>query len=142
MDIEELLDELEDRYHVEGGKFHLAGCSAGGLSAFYMAITYPDRFHSLTGLPGLPPREFGDRDLLNLEGVHVSHFVGGEDSDSWVEGAKTTHEKLRKLGVDSKLTVLPRDGHIPETLFGDRFMNHMDKVRRKISGDARHASRD
>ena len=60
---------------------------------------------------------------------------------SWVEGAKTTHEKLRKLGVASKLTVLPRDGHVPETLFGDRFMNHMNKVRRKLSGDVIHASR-
>ncbi len=39
----------------EGGKGHLAGVSYGGLSAYRVITEYPDRFLSLTVLPGVPP---------------------------------------------------------------------------------------
>ena len=40
----ELLDSLENQFTIEGGKFHIAGCSNGGRSAFHIALEFPDRF--------------------------------------------------------------------------------------------------
>jgi poly(3-hydroxybutyrate) depolymerase len=40
-------------FKVDAGKFHIAGMSNGGLSAFYIASLHPQYFLSVTGFPGL-----------------------------------------------------------------------------------------
>ena len=36
-----LLDDAARKYKIEGGKFHVAGCSNGGAAAFHVAIEAP-----------------------------------------------------------------------------------------------------
>lgn len=45
--------DLMADFKVAGSKFHIAGMSNGGLSAFYIASLYPQYFLSVTGFPGL-----------------------------------------------------------------------------------------
>jgi poly(3-hydroxybutyrate) depolymerase len=49
----QFLEQLLRDYKVKGGKFHVAGHSNGGLSAFHVAARYPQYFTTLTGYPGL-----------------------------------------------------------------------------------------
>lgn len=49
------LDYLLERYRVVARKFHVAGISNGGASAFHVAAEHPDYFWSVTGLPGYLP---------------------------------------------------------------------------------------
>src|ERR1700719_1608178 len=42
-------------YNVLDKKFHIAGVSNGGISAFHIAALYPQYFWSVTGLPGFLP---------------------------------------------------------------------------------------
>ena len=46
-----LVDMFYD-YKILDNKFHIAGVSNGGLSAFHLAASYPQYFWSVTGLPG------------------------------------------------------------------------------------------
>lgn len=129
----ELLDSLENQFTIEGGKFHIAGCSNGGRSAFHIALEFPDRFHSVTVVPGIPSGQDTDR-LDRLKGMQITMFAGGDDS-RWVAGAKRTRKLLRKLGVKTRLKVYKGDGHRVGSLLADRFMLQMEKLR--VKGDPR-----
>ena len=48
----EFITKLLADFKVDGGKFHIAGMSNGGLSAFHIAAMYPRYFLSVTGFPG------------------------------------------------------------------------------------------
>ncbi|MFQ5767144.1 MAG: hypothetical protein ACE5ID_04085 [Acidobacteriota bacterium] len=125
-----LLDRLQARFHIEGGKFHLAGVSNGGRSAFRVALDSPERFASLTVLPGFPPsrEDFGRLELL--KGLPVQMFAGGNDHQ-WVKMERETKEKLDTLGIEASLTVFPGEGHVPSSMEGARVMKLLEKLRPK-----------
>ncbi len=115
-----LMDGVIERYHVEGDLFHLTGVSNGGRAAFLAAINAPERFVSLTVLPGLMAEETPVERIESLRDIPVRMFVGGNDS-AWVHEAKRTVEALEEHGVDVELTLLEGEGHVvavtPDTLF-------------------------
>lgn len=126
--VPELLDHLASEFHVEGGTFHLAGQSNGGLSAFRIALDDPSRFRDLVVLPGVPP---GDEDfarLARLRGLRVALYVGGRDT-GWRRASKRTQQRLRELGIPATLTVVAGEGHVMPTLAGDRVMELLDGFR-------------
>lgn len=126
------LDAVAARFHAEGGKFHLAGCSNGGRSAFRFAIDAPERFHSLSVIPGQPYGQAEFDRLDRLAGVRVNLFVGEED-ETWVRGGKRVKRRLDELGIDCSLVILPGEGHVMQSLTEDGFMDRMEHIRRKSS---------
>lgn len=123
-----LLDYIDSTYHVEGGKFHLAGFDAAGIGVFVAAMAMPERVATVTGMPGYPPTDKDD-DLKKLEGVTVNLIAGGED-EQWLIEERLAYRKLRDLGVEAYLEVIPGDGHVLEKLFGGEFMNRLDTLRK------------
>ena len=117
------------QYHIEGGKFHVGGCSNGGRSAFRVALDYPERFHSVVTFPGYPPRESDFEDLGRLQGMHIHLFVGEQENRAWIDGAQRAHEMLDGLGISTHLTVFPGEGHIMESLKGDPVIVLLDEIR-------------
>ena len=124
-----LLDEISKSVVFEGGKAHLAGVSNGGLSAYRVITEYPNRFLSLTVLPGFPPDARALAALNRLKEIPVAAFVGGEDS-GWVRDSRETKEKLDRLGIENILEVVSGEGHVialdPAKLF-----DLLDKRRHK-----------
>ena len=51
----EFLTRCSSDYKILNNKFHIAGVSNGGLSAFHIAASYPQYFWSVTGFPGYLP---------------------------------------------------------------------------------------
>ncbi|MFQ5670504.1 MAG: nuclear transport factor 2 family protein [Acidobacteriota bacterium] len=122
-----LLDRIQDEFKIEGGKFHLAGVSNGGRSAFRVALNWPGRFHTLTVLPGFPPAEEDFARLERLRGIPVHLFAGGEDR-VWVRQETRTQQRLEQLGFDVTLEVFPGEGHVPSTMKG-QVMDLLDTLR-------------
>lgn len=125
--IPDLLDWIEERYSVEGNRFHMAGLSAGGISAFRIAINYPDEFHSLVVLPGYPVG--GDFDRLNqLQNIQIAMFVGYYDY-SFIAEMDSTAERLDELGIQFTYHILPADGHVITSVSSKEWFNLLDIFR-------------
>lgn len=122
-----LLGELESRYTVEGGRFHLAGCSTGGANAFHLALLAPSRFRSLTVAPGFPSDDDAGR-LEALKGLRVALFVG-EDDEGSKSAVEATAQTLEDLGIDVSLYVMPGEGHVMRSLFAGALMDAVDASR-------------
>ena len=106
-----LVDEVARSVRVEGDKVHLAGVSNGGLSAYRVITEFPDRFLSLTVLPGVPPDDRAFAALKNLKGIPVAAFAGGDDTE-WVRGSRDASQELDRLGIQNTLTIAPGSGHV------------------------------
>src|ERR1700691_5883744 len=78
----EFLDKMLVDYKIRDNKFHVAGMSNGGISAFYIAAAYPQYFWSVTGFPGYLPNATPER-VSALAKMCIYMHVGELDS-GWV----------------------------------------------------------
>ena len=106
--LSELLDQIGEAYAVDDAQIHLGGISNGGLSAFVAALATPERFRSLTVMPGYP---FDTMGLDSLAGVRITMFVGERDT-RWRSRMDGTAAALEKLGADFHYEVVPGAGHV------------------------------
>lgn len=106
-----LMDEIAQRFKVKDDKFHLTGVSNGGRAAFLAALATPERFASLTVLPGMLAERTPTAKIKALKGLPIRMYVGGEDA-SWVAAANRTVETLDAQGIAAELTVLEGQGHV------------------------------
>ncbi len=113
-----LMRQLRIDFKIEGNRFHLAGSSNGGRSAFRLATRFPYQFQTLTVLPGYPPEPEDAALLANLRNLSVRMFAGGEDRH-WVTETEKTVATLRALEIDVQSKVFPGEGHVPPSLDGD-----------------------
>lgn len=127
--IPELLDMLQSRYRIEGGKFHIAGASNGGISAFKVAIENPQRFHSLTAFPGHPPSSQDVQHVGRLRHLRVQMFVGQNEDRKWIKLAHRTHHNLKQANVEASLTILPNEGHVLSSMSGDPLLDLLETMR-------------
>ena len=127
--VPEFLGIIEAAYPPEGGKFHLAGVSNGGLSAFRVVLNNPELFHSLLAAPGFPPTPGDAEKLDRLAGeIPVAMYVGENDT-GWREQMEASQAELRRLGGEASLTVSSGDGHIIEGFGGEEYFEFLDSVR-------------
>jgi len=109
----EFLTALLGDYKIRNNKFHIAGVSNGGISAFHIAASYPQYFISVTGFPGYLPQanEARTRKLANL---CLYLHVGELDSD-WLPGMELMYDQFRDAGLKVRFTVEKGQHHRLET---------------------------
>lgn len=138
-----LLDHVQAQHPVAGGRFHLAGASNGGRSAFRVAGLFTERFRSVTVLPGYPSTPEDAARLERLVLLPIAMFVGGADG-RWVEESRRTAEALTALGADATLRILEGEGHVPPSLDGPVMMDHLERTHASCTArdalDAFHAA--
>jgi poly(3-hydroxybutyrate) depolymerase len=110
------VDQLLRDYKVQGGRFHIAGRSNGGLSAFHIAASHPKYFRSLTGFPGFLDRANNAR-IEALRPMCI-YMHAGENDPGWREAMKEQSDMLRQKGFKVRFTVEAGQGHSLETLAG------------------------
>lgn len=120
-----LLDALTVKYPPVGGRYHLAGVSNGGLSAFRAALDHPDRFASLTVFPGYPPESGDSAKLTGLKDMPVNFVVGGDDS-GWLESSQAAYDALKKLGARVTLDIRKGDDHFIGSLTGAELFDKIE----------------
>ena len=126
---EALADHVMREMLIEGGRLHLAGVSNGGRSAFHLATRAPERWSTLTALPGIPSSE-SDLDALDRLLALPIALYGGADDEGWADGMRSVRDQLVELGaahVDFDL--FDGEGHVPTSLEGgvrlfDRLEEH------------------
>lgn len=124
-----MMSWIESWVTVEGGRFHMAGISNGGLSAFRLAADQPDRFASIVAFPGFPRNDEDRAALADLTDIPVRMFVGETDT-SWVTPMEETLQQLTDLGGDVTLEIMPGEGHVIRGLSdGVRVFDELDAAR-------------
>src|SRR5688572_15162513 len=113
----EFLDNLLAAYKIEGGKFHVAGPSNGGIAAIHVAAKHPQYFLSATAFPGYlwQPSE---AKLRALEGICAYFYIGENDEYRWHGEMQREAELLRSRGSVAQFTVEQGQPHRLETLAG------------------------
>ena len=124
-----LLEAVAREVCAEGGAVHLAGVSNGGRAAFRLAGLYPERFLSLTVLPGAPTTDEDRTRLDRLAHLPVTLYVGEKD-DGWQAAALDVAERLEALGAtDVRLEVRPGEGHVLASELGAQVFELLDAQR-------------
>jgi len=121
-------------YKIQDNKFHSAGMSNGGISAFHVAALYPQYFWSITGFPGYLPDATPAR-LKNISKMCINMYVGALDS-GWREDMQKQSEEFSKMGMMVKFSAEKGQSHMIGTLTGDgaaRLFNGFDEARHGCS---------
>ncbi len=112
---------MSEKFKVEGGKFHRVGYSASSGGSFRVALAMPDRFHSVTGVPGHPRSTNLEELAPRLKDLKFQFLIGEHDA-GWMRPAERVHEQLQALGLDSRLEVIEGAGHAIKEIIGKEFM--------------------
>jgi predicted peptidase len=111
------LDQLLSEYKIRDGKFHIAGMSNGGLSAFHIAASYPEYFLSVTGFPGYLPDATPQR-VAAIANMCINLHVGELDS-GWRQEMQQQASAFRAKGMTVRMTVEKGQSHVMSTLMGE-----------------------
>ena len=103
-------------FKILDNKFHIAGVSNGGLSAFHIASRYPQYFWSVTGLPGFldDPSPEHLRALSKL----CIYMYAGEMDPGWLRSEQQQAAKFRGEGYTVEFNEEKGEGHVMRTLDG------------------------
>jgi dipeptidyl aminopeptidase/acylaminoacyl peptidase len=109
-------EQLLKDFKIDGGKFHIAGHSNGGLSAFHIAAQYPQYFRSITGFPGYLTEETNGI-IERIRPMCIYMHVGQRD-DSWKASMRAQVERFERRGIRAHFQIEPNQEHLIETLQG------------------------
>src|SRR5215467_8872280 len=112
----EFIEMLLREYKIRDNKFHVAGMSNGGRSAFHIAATYPQYFLSVTGLPGYLPDPTSER-VAAIAKMCIYMYAGEFDSD-WVQQEQQQASMFRAKGYNVRSFVEKGESHVMRTLAG------------------------
>ncbi len=127
-DMNSLLDHLTKKFKVQNNRFHIVGYSANSSYAFRAGIKLSGKFASITGIPGHPSAS--DSELKKLiDSKTKIQLIVGENDGYWTRESRGAYKKLKKLGVDVILEVVPNTGHVIRQFKGDEFLKRIDKLR-------------
>jgi poly(3-hydroxybutyrate) depolymerase len=104
-------------YKIEGGKFHIAGVSNGGIAALHVAAANPQYFVSVTAFPGYL-WEPTPAKLQAISKMCVFMYVGENDEYRWHPEMQREVEYLRAKGTVARYTVEKGQPHRLDTLAG------------------------
>lgn len=130
-----LTSKLESDYAIEYGRFHVAGISNGGRSAFRVVGDHPEIAHSLTVLPGMPTSDDDWLHLQNLAHLPIAMYVGGTD-EAWVDAARRAESQLGELGApDVQLSILEGQAHVLGKEVVSSVFDGLEKARRRTESE-------
>jgi poly(3-hydroxybutyrate) depolymerase len=113
----EFLKMILADYKIDGGKFHIAGPSNGGIAAFHVAAANPQYFMSVTAFPGYMWQPTAAK-LQAISKMCVFMYVGEHDEYRWHGEMQQEAEFLRARGTVALYTVEKGQPHRLETLAG------------------------
>ena len=105
------------QYRIEGGKFHVAGPSNGGIAALHVAAANPQYFLSVTAFPGYLWQPTTDK-LRAIAEMCVYLYVGENDEYRWHDEMRREAEILSSHGTVARYSVERGQPHRLETLAG------------------------
>ena len=123
-------------YRIEGGKFHVAGPSNGGISSMHIAALNPQYFISVTAYPGYM-WEPTPKKLDAVSKMCVFLYVGEDDEYGWHGEMKKEVETLRSKGTLARYKVEDGQPHRLDTLANEnahRLFENFEETRKGCTG--------
>jgi len=108
--------KLLSDYKIQQNKFHIAGVSNGGLSAFHIASLYPQYFWSVTGLPGF--LDDGSPERVQALSKLCIYMYAGEMDPGWLRSERTEAARFKSQGYTVEFNEEKGQGHVMRTLEG------------------------
>ena len=131
----EFLDKLLADYKIRDNKFHIAGMSNGGLSAFHIAASYPQYFWSVTGFPGYLPDATPAR--VNALAKMCIYMHVGEMDGGWRQSMQEQAAAFRAKGFTVRMTVEKGESHVIGALTGDGAARLFEEIEAAHQGCAK-----
>jgi len=128
----EFLDKMLAEYKIRDNKFHVAGMSNGGISAFYVAAAYPQYFWSVTGFPGYLPDATPAR-MNALAKMCIDMHVGEFDPGLLLEMNEQATQ-FRAKGFTVRFTIEKGESHVLGTLQGSGAARLFDQIEEARQG--------
>jgi predicted esterase len=128
----EFLTKLLADYKIQDNKFHMAGVSNGGISAFHVAAMYPQYFLSLVGFPGYLIDATPAR-VAALAKMCIYMHVGELDS-GWREDMDKQSRQFKAKGFNVHFSVEKGEQHIIRALQGQGSARLFDEFEQSKSG--------
>jgi predicted peptidase len=128
----EFLEHLLKEYKIRGGKFHVAGMSNGGRSAFHIAASHPQYFTSIIGFPGYLPDATPAR-IAAIAGMCIYMHVGELDG-GWLKQMQDQAAMLRSQKLSVRFMIEKGEGHVMRTLAFDRSGRLFDEMEESARG--------
>jgi poly(3-hydroxybutyrate) depolymerase len=113
----EFLEKLRADYKILDGKFHIAGISNGGISAFHIAALYPQYFLSIHAFPGFLPEPTSAR-IQAISKMCINMHVGEFDQLNWTGQIQDQAAMLKKKGLHVNFSVEKGQPHRLDTFAG------------------------
>ena len=118
--VSKCIDEVIEKYKVDGDNITLLGFSQGTILCFAVALSYPEKVKNVIGLSGyineaILKNGYAENDFSKLK-VYTSH--GSEDQVIPVQWARRTEPFLKNLNIDCKYSEFPvGHGVAPQNFF-------------------------
>jgi poly(3-hydroxybutyrate) depolymerase len=129
----EFLKQILAEYKIRDNKFHIAGPSNGGISAFHVASLNPDYFLSITAFPGYLWEETPAH-IQAISKMCISMFVGELDPMGWQPLMQKQAAEFRAKGMTATYTVEKGQPHRLDTLAGPNAARLFDLFDQAKSG--------
>lgn len=113
----EFLKQILADYKIQGNKFHSAGVSNGGISAFHIASLYPEYFLSITAFPGYLWQDTPEH-VQAISKMCIHMFVGEVDPMDWQPLMQRQTTQFRAKGMNATYKEEAGQPHRIETLAG------------------------
>ena len=111
------LDRILADYKIRDRKFHIAGISNGGISAFHIAALHPSYFISITAFPGFLQKPSDER-VKAIFPLCIFMHVGEFDSLGWEPLIEQEATVLKKVGLKVHFSMEKGQEHRIDTLAG------------------------
>jgi predicted esterase len=129
----EFLKQILADYKIRDNKFHIAGPSNGGISAFHVASLNPGYFLSITAFPGYLWEETPAH-IQAISKMCISMFVGELDPMGWQPLMQKQAAEFRAKGMTATYTVEKGQPHRLDTLAGPNAARLFDLFDQAKSG--------
>lgn len=113
----DFLKQILADYKIRDNKFHIAGPSNGGISAFHVASLNPEFFLSITAFPGYLWEETPAH-IQAISKMCINMFVGELDPMGWQPLMQKQAAEFRAKGMSATYTVEKGQPHRLDTLAG------------------------
>jgi tetratricopeptide (TPR) repeat protein len=107
--LNDLLKHVQEKHHIEGGKFHMVGFGSGARPAATFALMSKQYFQSLTTVSSDAWDRWDVEDLASFKSMPVKMIVGENDTHG-VAVANRTQKSFKKHQVKSELEIIPHEG--------------------------------
>ena len=129
------LDKILGDYKILGNKFHIAGISNGGISAFHIAALHPQYFLSISAFPGFLPDPTPAR-VRAISKLCINMHVGEFDQLGWTGEIQDLAYMLKKKGLHVQFTIEKGQQHRLDTFAGEGAKRLFDEFEQARQGCA------